>query len=206
MLAASLSQLAEKVFFLYRQIDEQTAALQAATGLQCPSGCGQCCENPDVEATPLEVLPLALELFRRGEALMWLERLQAGEDSICVFYRPDPVLKGNGRCLMYFWRPTICRLFGFATVKNKQGQLALAACIRHKQIMPEVVRQTQEAIANGLLAPNFSDFYMAIAALDPYLGQARMPINQAVAVAIKRVGLMLQLADSEEAEAGKSVG
>ncbi|MCS6793644.1 MAG: YkgJ family cysteine cluster protein [Oscillatoriaceae bacterium SKYG93] len=202
---AAISQLAEKVFLLYRQIDEQTAALQAATGLQCPSGCGQCCENPDVEATPLEVLPLALELFRRGEALMWLERLEESGNSICVFYRPDPVIKGNGRCSMYSWRPTICRLFGFATVKNKQGQLELAACIRHKQIMPEVVCQTQEAIANGFLAPNFSDFSIAIAAIDPYLGRARMSINQAVAMAIKRVGLMFQLAESADTETGEGV-
>ncbi len=183
-------------------MDEQTAALQAATGLQCPSGCGQCCENPEIEATPLEVLPLALELFRQGEARAWLERVGESEGSLCAFYRPDPLIRGNGRCLAYSWRPTTCRLFGFATANDKQGSPEFSACARHKQIVPEIVGTTRAAIAAGLRAPNFADFSRAIAAADPYFGRSRMPINQAVAVAINRVGLMLQFAESTEAEAG----
>jgi len=42
--SAALSQL-------YRELDVQIAKFQATTGLHCPPGCGQCCENPEVEAT-----------------------------------------------------------------------------------------------------------------------------------------------------------
>lgn len=132
MLNSTLSELAEKVLALYRQMDAQTATLQAATGLQCPCGCSQCCENPESEATPLEVLPVALELFRRGEDRAWLERAGEGGAKFCAFYPPDPFIRGNGSCLAYPWRPAL-RLFGFATANNKQGHSEFAARARHKR-------------------------------------------------------------------------
>ena len=68
--SASLTQL-------YQDVNAQIASLQAATGLQCPPGCGQCCENPEVESSPLEMVPMALELIRRGDAAAWLEQADA---------------------------------------------------------------------------------------------------------------------------------
>lgn len=183
----------------YGQIDQQIADFQAATQLHCPSGCGWCCENPTVEATPLEMLPLALELFRRGEADQWLARAtqiyQAGGNAtgVCVFYRPDPLVEGNGRCQVYQWRPSICRLFGFATVTSKVGQPELAACVRHKALLPDIVAATQEAIAQGLPAPSFAQLSQQVANIDPYLGRQQMPINQALKIALERVGLSLQM-------------
>lgn len=131
---------------IFQEIDRQTATLQAATGLHCPPGCGRCCENPEVETTVLEMMPLALELWQRGEVLQWIDRSQAVEErGPCVFYHPDPFIPGNGRCSVYSWRPTICRLFAFATVTNKQGQPELAACVRQKEIMPEIIQACQRS-------------------------------------------------------------
>ncbi len=183
----------QQVKEIFAQIDRQTAALQAATGLNCPASCGRCCENPEVETTVLEMIPLALELWQRGEALAWISRAQAGENrGICVFYQPDPFVPGNGRCSVYEFRPSICRLFGFATVNNKQGKPELAACIRHKEMMPETVAQTKAAIADGLPAPNFAQISIQLAMLDPS-GIERFPINQALTLALQRVGLIAQL-------------
>jgi Fe-S-cluster containining protein len=184
----------KQVTDLYDRIDEQTAALQGATGLHCPPGCGKCCENPEVETTVLEMLPLALELWRRGEASAWLDRVaQVNECDPCVFYSPDPFIPGNGRCSVYPWRPSLCRLFAFATVNDKQGTPQLAACVRHKATIPEEVDRAKSAIAAGLDAANFSHVSTQIANLDPSLGIERFPINQALKLALQRVGLIAQL-------------
>lgn len=189
------SDVIEQVIWLYNQIDRETTAFQASTGLQCPAGCGRCCENPEIEATPLEMLPLAIELLRRKEAQQWLEHVaELSETSFCAFYQPDSLIPGNGRCSVYRWRPAVCRLFGFATANNKHGKGELSACARHKQTMPATLEEAKEAVAAGLPAPNFSNYAIQLANLDPYLGQVRMPIDRALKVAIERLGLIAQFA------------
>jgi Fe-S-cluster containining protein len=190
------AQIIHDLVALYREIDEKTASLAGQTGLQCPSGCGRCCENPEVETTVLEVIPLALELWKRGEASQWLAKIEAVEaGGACVFYAPDPFIPENGRCSVYQWRPSLCRLFAFATVKNKHGEPELAACVRHKQTNPEAVNRARMAIANGLSAANFGEISARLADLDPGLGTRLLPINQAMKEALHRVGLMAQLLD-----------
>lgn len=184
--------LVEQVQASYREIDQETAALQAATGLQCPAGCGQCCENPEIETTVLEMLPIAAELWHQGEAEKWLQQVaELKQTDTCVFYQRDPNVPGNGRCSVYPWRPSICRLFGFATVTNKRGLPQLAACACHKKIVPEIVEKVQEAIAQGLSAPNFAEIATQITHLDPSLGQQQWPINQAFKLALEQIGLRL---------------
>ncbi len=192
-----MNQLIEQVANFYEQINTQTTAFQTATGLECPSGCGKCCQNPEVESTPLEMLPLAAELLRRGEANAWLEKVaEVDEMGVCVFYHPDPLVSGNGRCQVYAWRPLLCRLFGFAAIRNKQGQPELAACVEHKNFTPEVVQKAQVEITAGLTVPDFSDSFMQLANLDPTQGQTRIPINQALKIAIQRLGLLTQMSNS----------
>lgn len=189
-----LRSRSQSVTAAYAGLDAEIAAFQAETGLECPSGCGQCCENPTVDATPLELLPLVLELFRRGETTLWLERARAlGSPGVCAFYQPDPVVPGNGRCRAYAWRPSLCRLFGFAAVRTKTGRPELAACARHKTACPSAVDRARAAIAAGVPVPTFADFATQVAALDPSWGGDRLPINEALQVAIERVGLWLQM-------------
>jgi Fe-S-cluster containining protein len=188
-----LDHLIEQTLERSIAIDEETKAFRALTGLQCPPGCGACCQNPEVEATSLEMLPIARELWQSGELGEWMERVEAVDGKgVCVFYQPDALISGNGRCGIYAWRPSLCRLFGFAAIVNKQGEPELAACKKHKEIMPEVVERAQAAIENGLPVPHFADFSMQLSNLDPHLGRERLPINQALKMAIERVGLLMQ--------------
>ena len=69
------SDLSHRVLELYSEMDSRTSEFQSRTGLQCPPGCGQCCESAVPEATVIELLPAAEELFSRGEAQQWLERI-----------------------------------------------------------------------------------------------------------------------------------
>ncbi len=193
------SEVIPQIVALYDRIDTETAAFQTATGLNCPPGCGKCCENPEVEATVLEMMPLALELWRTGEAAEYLERLSSlNSPESCLCYRPDPLVPGNGRCSVYPWRPTLCRLFAFATVKNKLGNPELAACIRQKQTIPDQVEGAKMAIASGMSAPNFGEIADAVANIDPSLGSDRFPINHALKQALQRVGLLTHLTLEEE--------
>lgn len=178
----------DKITQIYSEIDRQIETFQQASGLQCPSGCGKCCENPEVETTVLEVLPLALELLRRNEAEYWLDKAAKSISEnigVCIFYQADPLIAGNGRCGVYTWRPSLCRLFGFASIKNKHDRPELAACKIHKQTMPEALINLPIE-----LAPNFGDFSMQLRNLQPEQSDL-VPINQAVAIAISKVGLLL---------------
>ncbi|MBS3906954.1 MAG: hypothetical protein KGZ49_07945 [Syntrophaceae bacterium] len=62
------SELSHMVLELYSEMDRQTAEFRNATGLRCLPSCGQCCESAPPEATVIELLPAAEELFSRGEA------------------------------------------------------------------------------------------------------------------------------------------
>ena len=50
----------------YLKLDREIANFTRQSGLHCIKGCGECCKKPDIEATPLEFLPLALKLFDEG--------------------------------------------------------------------------------------------------------------------------------------------
>ena len=82
-MADYIKDLSSKVLRIYKEIDQKTARLQFTFGLRCPSLCGVCCDNPEVETTVLEILPLAEEIYRRKEeekVLCALEEKRNQED------------------------------------------------------------------------------------------------------------------------------
>jgi len=179
---------------LFDTLEHETTRISDAHGLRCPTGCGACCLSPEVEATELEMLPMARHLFAIGEGEVWLERLAATPSgSPCVLYRPDPHDRKLGRCGYYAHRPTLCRLFAFAARRNRDGGLELAACRVHKETAPEAVALTQEWIAAGGEVPVYSDTAMELYAVDPHKGTARFPINEALQRALATTGLALRL-------------
>jgi Fe-S-cluster containining protein len=181
-------RLMEELQAVWAQINQGTAALQRRSGLACPPGCGKCCNAPTVESSMPELLPLACDLWRRGEAGDYIQFLEAQPDEkICLFYRPHPANREQGYCSAYSLRPSICRLFGFAGRISKHGRRQLNACEVHKHTQPELVAA---ANANGEM-PLFEQFYMRIAGLEPELDWTLMPINQALPAALKKIGLLL---------------
>jgi len=191
------SDLICSVLELYSEMDRQTAEFRTATGLRCLPGCGQCCESSMPEVTVLELLPAAQELFSRREAQQWLERIASiRENERCVFYQPDPLIPGNGRCDLYILRPSVCRLFGFAVIKNKYGNPELMPCRRQKKEAPSSVKAAQEAISSKMSVPSFNYFFLQIATLEHSLGRHRLPINQALHLALERYGLTIQLMEA----------
>jgi len=141
-----------------------------------------------------EMLPVAHELFQRGEAYGVLEHLRSdGDNGMCVFFVPDSVASFKGRCRYYSWRPTVCRLFGFAARKNKRGRQDAAFCERQKEWAPAVVAAAGDVLSGGLKAPDYTNFSIRFSALDNKL----MPINRATRMAVERYGLMVQMAEAQ---------
>lgn len=194
------AQLIAELMGLYEEIDGRTAALQAVTGLCCPLGCGACCSAATVEATVLEMVLAARELFRRGEELRYLARLRAADgEGICVFYEPERSARGDGACGIYAVRPCLCRLFGFGAVTTKYGAPELAACAVMKEVMPRRVQEAAQSVKTGLPTPVFTDFTRRVAGIEPSLDGRFLPINRALQLALEREGLARELETGREA-------
>ena len=181
----TLPQKVNEVKKVYRRLDKEIATFQQSTGLACLSGCGECCKKPDIEATPLEFLPLALEYYDEGIAEKMLEQLESSNDSLCHIFRPF-VTNFGGLCSRYPNRGLICRLFGYSARKNKEGKPELVTCKLIKADQSEFYNQAVEDIKTGKKVPVMSDYYSRMASIDPSLIEF-YPINTAAKKAIEVV-------------------
>jgi len=190
MTADFAKDLSSKVLRVYQEIDQKTARLQFAFGLRCPSLCGVCCDNPEVEATVLETLPLAEEIYQRKEeetVLFALEERRSHGDFKCLLYQANPGFPGTGRCSYYEFRPLLCRLFGFAFRRNKFGNLELSTCKVIKERTPEAVHRAEIGISEGEDVPVYQESFMRIASMDSGIGYRRLPINLALKEALEHL-------------------
>lgn len=147
------------------------------------------CTTPTVEATVAECVPLAEAVVSRGDGPAVMERLRSAAQE-CVFYEADPAGGGRGRCSEYAVRPAICRLFGFAAVRRKDGSAELSACRVMRVSDPAGVTAACEGVRDGrLAAPVMADWSARVAAASDLSAEetSRMlPINEAFSHAIQR--------------------
>src|SRR4051812_18901933 len=97
---------------LYEEMSSTFSSYQSSTGWSCLSGCGKCCLNPEIEASPLEMIPMALKLYDEGKLEAWIEKLKSTDQEFCLAYEGD--IQGKGKCGQYSTRPSVCRMFGVA--------------------------------------------------------------------------------------------
>ncbi len=184
--------LEKKVLRAYRALDRQIRDFKLRSGLRCGSLCGVCCESSCVEATPLECLPLAREIFRREQeeaVSLALDRHADADDSRCALYRPDPENPEQGRCAWYPFRPLICRLFGYTVRKNKYGKPELSLCrvmLRDPEVLVKLTQLSTEALEQ-MHPPVYQSSFLSVASLDPATGFHLLPINQALREAMEYV-------------------
>lgn len=184
----SIARKVRSVERLFGHLDLQIQSFQATSGLHCLSGCGHCCTKPDIDATPLEFLPFAYDLFLKGRAEEVLENLQKETSPICISYAPLSLLnQSKGSCSTYAYRGLICRLFGYGATRDKLGQLRLATCKLIKEAQAAEYAQTVKAIQEGADVPIFTDFYSRLYQIDMRLGSTFLPINKAIEEAIEAV-------------------
>ena len=172
---------------VYLELQEETQAFQQQSGLHCLSGCGRCCFKSDIEATALEFLPFAWQVYEAGTAWDWYERLRSTSSSICLILKPTLGADDTGMCSHYAVRGLICRLFGFSARVDKHGVKQLVTCQLIKTDQAEAYQQTSEAIAAGDPVPVMSHYYMKLHAIDPDLSRDFYPINEAIRRALEVV-------------------
>ncbi|MBF0122945.1 MAG: YkgJ family cysteine cluster protein [Candidatus Omnitrophica bacterium] len=176
---------------IYVEVDRATQSFRKKVGLGCPDRCGHCCANSNVETTVLEMLPLAEELLRRGEAEAWWQETENRDfPGQCVFYIPDEGEQNQGRCGVYALRPLICRMFGYTGNKDKYGRIRLVACNVMKKLLPHVLEEALHRVDIGKdQPPVMADVIMRTSMLDPELTKESIAINTAFRKAVERMWL-----------------
>lgn len=181
-----LRSIASQVESIYKDSHETFSSFQQEQNLNCLTGCGKCCLGKEINATIVELLPTAYKLYDAKvaeEILEKIEKLNSEHEIIqCIFYEkhsPDGVL---GKCTNYDTRPSVCRSFGAAATKNKEGKKVAAVCKLIKEHRPEEYKN-----ANFENAPVMGDFARKIMSIDSVMGRELIPINQALRFALEKV-------------------
>jgi Fe-S-cluster containining protein len=147
-----------------------------------------------VEATVVEALPLAEELYRLGKETLILDTIDERDlrgDPVCVLYRSDPHTPGHGRCAYYDFRFLVCRLFGFSARRGKLGTLEFSTCRIIKEKYPDAVLVANRCMSAGAPLsqvaemPVYQDMFMRIAGIEPGTGFRNYPVNQAIKKALE---------------------
>jgi hypothetical protein len=184
----SIERKVQEIELLFDKLETELTIFTSKTRLFCNDGCGKCCTNPTMEASPLEFLPWAFHLFIIGEAENTLEKLAKHTKSICYNYNQTSESNLNlGSCTTYKYRGLVCRLFGYGATKDKFAQLRLATCSIIKEQQIKNYNAANEAINNGLAVPIFTDYYMNLSQIDFRLGNTYVHINIALQMAIEEV-------------------
>ncbi len=169
---------------------ETFSSYQASMKLPCLEGCGQCCLNPEVDASTLEMIPIALKIFDDGKLEEWLTKLDGPTQDHCLFY-----VRGNepwqGQCGIYQERPALCRMFGVGGYMNKEREVTLSICKYISQKYPAETLAAKEK-AKTEKAPVFAIWTSLVSNLGtPDLNQ-RLPINEALKRALHKISLLAQ--------------
>lgn len=175
-----VARLVSELSLIYQEISETFSSFQKSNGLDCLAGCGACCKSQEVEATVLEMLPMAYEMYLQNDFSALEEenwtKLSCNQYKITS---PD----GNlGYCSRYSTRPGICIMFGAALYRGKNGEAKLSLCKRIKEINPLTIEDI--SMDSKYL---MSTWRQMINAVDPSLSAKLFPINLALRYALEYV-------------------
>jgi Fe-S-cluster containining protein len=161
---------------LYLKMDKENDAFSKNSNLRCVSTCGGvCCSNKDVEVSPADLIPLVISLIKNNNLEEYLVKAEKDKNEACLFFK-------EGKCSIYPYRATLCRLFGYSSVYNKKGQKTLSVCSYIKQATKELVCPV---ITES--APNLVDYSLKVNNFLPAWDVNPLPFNQAFLYAAERV-------------------
>jgi len=196
-----LRELSSQVMDVYQSLSQEFSAFQSSQSLSCVEKCGACCNKPDIEVSPLEMLPFALHLFEIGQAEQVFDELQSYSGFACKQYQRLSLDGTEGYCGIYEYRPGICRMFGAAGYKTKSGEATLSVCKPIKQAVPEKYAAALIAIQpawgqsnnsdpmpiSNSKPPMIAEGRQKLAQLDYELGDKLMPINDALRYILEKI-------------------
>ena len=173
----NLYQKIQKIETIQAEADKATSAFKHRYKIDCLEHCSNCCRYEDINATPIEFLPLAWHFYKTGQLEEIYKKVSEINKPQCVF---SVFEDGKWGCSVYPTRGMICRLFGFASVVGKHGKPCFAACHTLKQSDSEKIQLVCNKINNGGKTPIIAEFYRKLQVLDFKLGDELVPINQAI--------------------------
>ena len=184
----NLLEKSKAVEEIFQELEQESSQFHQEAGMGCLSGCGFCCANPEVPASPLEFLPLAFDLYEKGVADDLANQLANQENpGICVVYRSNPADVTKGFCGTYAKRGLICRLFGASARKNnKTGLKELITCKILKGEKEGEYQSVTGRINSDMQIPLAPAFYTRIKDIDEALTN-QYPVNQAILMALELV-------------------
>ena len=182
---------------IYKEVDQKLDKFKRQTALHCLSGCGECCRTACVSASVLEMQPLAAFLWKTGELDLWLSRMNLNdEQATCSFYSKNTPDHNSGHCLIYPFRPLICRLYGFCSRENKARKNELMLCRRIRDALAQAFPEpAKKRLTNGLRAPVSADYLMKSYMISPDLANQCMNINSAFVKAAQIIGYYGELTE-----------
>jgi Fe-S-cluster containining protein len=176
---------------VFRELDEHISLISSKTGMKCPHLCNACCLKRNIEASPIEFIPLAAWLFESGLIDEFLIRLdESDETGYCPLFSSEAWKQGNWACWQYEKRGLICRLFGYGYRLNREGLSELVTCKVLKDGSPETVNKARRiGIEKPDEIPLNRNYSMQLYSIDPDLAIRLLPINQAIRLAIEKIYL-----------------
>lgn len=184
----NIREFAKELQSIYDEMGKSFSDYQKASGLLCLEGCGKCCNIPEVEASVLEMLPLALRMLDENKLEEWLDKLENPAQEHCLMYEPHSPDGSLGQCGVYKERPSLCRMFGVSGFYNKHREITLSVCTLIREKYPDLTK-TRRSEVSEKKTPMLITWSYRLAQLDPALIQNRMPINQALKKALEKVAL-----------------
>lgn len=180
-----IREFCENLLKLYEEMSLEFSQAQTRNNLHCPSDCGRCCQNPSIEASVLEMLPMALYLHDNNLTDQYLELIDQSmqTNQFCIGIK-------NNRCHLYQTRPSICRMFGVSAHLDKTRKAQASICKTLKEIQPEEARKVIAAPLEHNL-PVMTHWASKLLTLDPGLENPKMHINLALRKAIEKVDMYL---------------
>lgn len=187
----NLEVLCQNIEALYQDMSFVFGSAQKSAGLHCPTDCGKCCTTPTIEASVMEMLPMALALFQQGRAEAMLDELATRDLTTCALlerFTPDGF---RGRCRMYESRPSVCRMFGLGAALRKDDERELSLCRELRSLFPQEVARIEKN-----QVPLMSDWGLRGLQIHPDFLRERRPISMALSDALEKVLFYKSLAQS----------
>ncbi|TXE14434.1 YkgJ family cysteine cluster protein [Algoriphagus aquimarinus] len=183
----NLAEKSQATLDVFGELESETKQFVSESGLSCVSGCGFCCANPKVPASPLEFLPLAFDLYDKGLAESTLASLESkDEGDSCIMYKAQSEDGKKGFCGNHTKRGMICRLFAASARRTKYGKKDLIICKVLKEEKPKEFLNTSQRINKDMDIPLATAFYSRLDEIDQSLCQ-QFTINEAIAFALELV-------------------
>jgi len=183
----------EQIKELYTKLENEQNSFNVAAQISCLPSCGKCCNNPEIEISPLEAYPWAMQVIKNGETEKYLEKISGAVNNICVFYCHADDNHDSGYCGNYQLRPLLCRLFGCSVLPDKLGNPRPVLCKLIKNADPELEQRVKNVTSDGIDAPVFNAYYTRLTTIDPFWGNLREPINQAFLHTLEKLSYLAEL-------------